>query len=260
MPTSAEIKEYWDHKADELRDDPSATMKDVILRSLEIEAIASRLDPRDHLLDVGCGNAYGSVIFSEHCQRVLAIDYSDKMILTARHAIAESGRKNIRAAQGDVLDLGDLSTEPFTAVSCVRCLINLPNEDQQYSALSQLARALVSRGRLFLVEGIAEHFAAMNANRQQLGLAPIALNWHNRLFAKAGLEKAIKRDFVIDEIVDFGEYYFLSRLVHPLLSAPEEPRFEGALNHVAKSIWQAGIAKGIFTSQSTLLLYVCRKR
>src|SRR5438876_176861 len=42
-PTPSEIKRYWDDKAVQLGVDPSATMKDVILRSAEIEPIASRL-------------------------------------------------------------------------------------------------------------------------------------------------------------------------------------------------------------------------
>ena len=55
--TAQAIDQYWDAKAEALTTDPSATMKDVILRGLEIEAIGDRLGPDDELLDVGGGNA-----------------------------------------------------------------------------------------------------------------------------------------------------------------------------------------------------------
>jgi SAM-dependent methyltransferase len=260
IPSDSQIKEYWNRKAEQLGSDPSATMKDVVLRSLEIEAISNRLTWKDTLLDIGCGNAFGSLIFAEHCSKVLAADYSEQMIARAAEAIANSGRGNIRAEQHDVTTIGSTYPGVFTAVSSVRCLINLPKEEQQYHAIGQLAQVLAPGGRLFLIEGIAEHFAAMNRMREQVGLKTIALDWHNRVLPKAGLEGALGQYFRIEDVVDFGEYYFLSRIVNPLLSAPEEPRFDDKLNRVAKSIWQSRAAKSAFTLMSTLMLYVCRKR
>lgn len=258
-PSEAEIRNYWDKKAAELRTDASATMKDVVLRSLEIEGIASRLRPDDRLLDVGCGNAYGSLVFAEHCGSVLGIDYSAQMVAMAREAISASGLQNVRAEHGDVLEVGQAYPQGFTAVSCVRCLINLPEEAQQYRAISQLADVLVPGGRLFLIEGVAETWIALNEVRKQSGLEVMSLDWHNRLFARSTLEEALRASFSIEEVVDFGEYYFLSRVIHPLMVAPAEPTFDAQPNQVARSVWQSGIARGKFSPISTLLLYVCRR-
>ena len=63
----------------------------------------------------------------------------------------------------------------------------------------------------------------------------------------------------LEEVVDFGEYYFLSRVVHPLLVAPAEPAFAGRLNEIARELWRSGVARGRFRDSSTLVLYVCRK-
>jgi SAM-dependent methyltransferase len=235
-------------------------MKDVVLRSLEIEAISTRLAANDTLLDVGCGNAFGSLIFAEHCSRVLAADYSEKMITQAVAAIGASGRTNIRAEQHDVTAIGAAYPEAFTAASSVRCLINLPREEQQRQAIGQLAQVLVPGGRLFLIEGIAEHFAAMNRMRAAVGLRSIPLDWHNLVFSKASLERELRLYFEVDDILDFGEYYFVSRVVNPLLAAPEEPKFEDKLNLVAKAIWQSDVVRAKFAEMSTLMLYVCRKR
>jgi len=259
MPSDSEIKTYWNRKAEQLGVDASATMKDVVLRSLEIESISSRLDSEDRLLDIGCGNAFGSIQFAQQCKSVLAVDYSEGMISAASRAIQESGRNNVHTTQGNVLTIGDSYHEEFTAASSVRCLINLPTDDQQYTAIAQIAKTLVAGGRLFLVEGIASNFAAMNDMRQQVGLPTITLDWHNRLFPKGALETELKRWFVIEEIVDFGEYYFLSRIMHPLLVAPEEPTFLGKPNLVASNIWRSRVLAARLADISTLLLYVCRK-
>jgi SAM-dependent methyltransferase len=240
--------------------DPSATMKDVILRSMEIGAIRDRLAPEDSLLDMGCGNAFGSIQFAQRCKTVLAVDYSDRMIAMASDAIRASGCENVHAVQEDVLTIGDSYPGMFSAASCVRCLINLATEAEQYSAIAQLAKSLMAGGRLFLVEGIAENFAALNEMRRHAGLPVMNLDWHNNLLEKAPLDKELERQFVIEEVVDFGEYYFLSRVVHPLLVAPEEPSFHGRPNHVARDLWRTQILKGRLTNISTLLLYVCRKR
>jgi hypothetical protein len=62
------------------------------------------------------------------------------------------------------------------------------------------------------------------------------------------------------EQVDFGEYYFLSRVVHPLLVAPAEPSFRGRPNEVAAELWRGGAARSRFADISTLILYVCERR
>ena len=259
LPTNDSIRKYWDSKAENLKTDPSATMKDVILRSMEIQAINARLNPYDTLLDIGCGNAFGSIEFAQHCGSVLAVDYSDKMIAMAQEAIRDCNLDNIHAEVGDVLAIGSLYPNAFNSVSSIRCLINLPDEKSQYQAIEQLSRVLVDGGRLFLLEGVAEHFNAMNFARQQMGLSSIDLDWHNHLFAKDDLEKALKKHFVIEEIVDFGEYYFLSRIIHPLVTKPEDPSFNGLMNHIAREVWLKQISVGAFAGMSTLVLYICRK-
>ena len=252
-----QIAKYWDAKAEALQVNPAATMKDVILRSLEIEAIGSRLKPDDELLDVGGGNAYAGIRWAPHCRRVLVVDFSENMIAAAHKAIGSEHPK-VSAARGSVLDLGTYAGR-FSATSCVRCLINLATEADQLAAVDQLSRTLQPGGRLFLIEGLEEGFAAMNQARRAMGLPAIELDWHNRLFKRDTLETKLRETLVIEERIDFGEYYFLSRVVHPLAVAPEEPAFDGRLNHVARQIWQKGAVRGRFADLSTLVLYVCRK-
>lgn len=254
----AAIDSYWDDKAVKLRTDPSATMKDVILRSLEIEAIGDRIQPDDELLDVGTGNAYGALHWASRCKRVVATDFSTRMIESAEDAIAASGLTNIQAERADVLDLSSYANQ-FSAVTCVRCLINLTSEREQIQGLEQLCNAVQPRGRLFLIEGFVETFQQMNLSRESVGLTGIPLNWHNSLLNRNLLDNALPKNFAVEDIVDFGEYYFLSRIVHPLLVAPEEPKFDGELNVIASRVWRTGVARGAFKQLSTLMLYVFRR-
>jgi ubiquinone/menaquinone biosynthesis C-methylase UbiE len=253
-----EISQYWDAKAEALRTDPSATMKDVILRNMEIEAIKSRLHEDDNLLDVGGGNAFAGCQWAEKCKSVNVTDFSGKMIEYAHQAIVESELDNISAEVASVLDLSDY-VDQYSAVTCVRCLINLPEVEDQLAAVDQLAGAVRPGGRLFLIEGLAETFTAMNQARQAMGLPAIELDWHNKLFSRDMLEDRLSEKLTIEERVDFGEYYFLSRIVHPLLVAPDEPAFKGRCNIIAKELWNNGLAKGRFSELSTLVLYVCRR-
>ncbi len=253
-----DILSYWDRKAEVLRTDPSATMKDVLLRSLEIEAIRGCLRADDDLLDVGTGNAFAAVEWSRTCRSVLGVDNSRGMLEAARESIAASGRTNVAVQEADILDLAPFSGR-FSATSCVRCLINLRTEEEQLSALRQLASTLRSGGRLFLIEGLEETFQEMNTVRGRSGLAPIPLNWHNRLLRRDRLQEALAASFRVVETVDFGEYYFLSRIVHPRLVSPEEPRFTGRLNEVACEVWRSGVVRGRFADISTLVLYVAER-
>jgi ubiquinone/menaquinone biosynthesis C-methylase UbiE len=255
---SEEISQYWDRKAEQLRTDPSATMKDVILRSMEIEAIGSRLDAEDELLDVGGGNAFAGLVWAGHCRNVTVVDYSEKMVEYGRKAIADSGCGNIRAKRGSVLDLSEYAGR-HSAVSCVRCLINLTSKEDQLTGVDQLAGAVRPGGRLFLIEGLEETFGEMNRMREAMNLPSIPLDWHNRLLPQPVLEDRLSSHLEIEERVDFGEYYFLSRVVHPLLVAPEEPKFEGRCNQVARDVWRQGVSQGRFATMSTLMLYVCRR-
>lgn len=261
MPDEASekaIRAYWNGQAEKLGIDPSATMPDVIVRAMEIDSILNRLDPDDELLDIGCGNAFGSLRFAERCRSVVTADYSEKMVAAAQEAVGVSGRDNIRVEQADVLDLSTYAGR-FTAASCIRCLINLPSAEKQRAALEQIAATLRPDGRLFLIEGMADNFAELNTLRGRFGLSPMTVRWHNRFFPTAELETVLSDLLTIEERVDFGEYYFLSRVVHPLVVAPNPPRYDAKINHVAKSVWDDGAARGKFESISQIVLYVCRK-
>lgn len=253
-----DITAYWDAKAEALQTDPSATMKDVILRSLEIEAIARRLCPQDDLLDVGGGNAYAGLQWARHCRSVRVVDFSEKMVAFGRQAVEKAGAANVQVERGSVLSL-EAYAGCYSAVSCVRVLINLPDPEDQLRGVDQLAACVRPGGKLFLIEGLEETFAALNTMRRAVNLPPIPLDWHNRLLPREALEERLSRHLNIEERVDFGEYYFLSRIFHPLLVAPEEPKFQGRCNQEARLIWQSGAARGRFADISTLMLYVCSR-
>ena len=42
--------------------------------------------------------------------------------------------------------------------------------------------------------------------------------------------------FKIQEIQRFGMYFFLSRIIHPLMVFPEKPKFDSKINLIAQEI------------------------
>ena len=140
-----DISTYWDGKAEALKTDPSATMKDVILRSLEIEAIGTRLRGDDDLLDVGGGNSFAGIQWAPHCRSVHVVDFSEKMVAYGREAIAAAGAANVETERGSVLELEKYAGQ-YSAVSCVRVLINLPEQNDQLRGVDQLVSCVAPGG------------------------------------------------------------------------------------------------------------------
>ena len=114
------------------------------------------------------------------------MDFSEKMVEFGTEAIAASGRDNVQTEVASVLDLRPYAGG-YSAVSCVRCLINLTSEAEQFAAIDQLTAALRPGGKLLLIEGLEETFAGMNEARKKAQLPEIQLDWHNRLLSQSSV-------------------------------------------------------------------------
>lgn len=95
------------------------------------------------ILDVGCGSGRDAKIFSEKGLMVIGVDFSAKMIETAR--------KTAPKAEFHLMDLEDLrfSEESFDGVWASCSLLHIPKE-QLSSVLSQIQYLLKKDGVLYL--------------------------------------------------------------------------------------------------------------
>jgi hypothetical protein len=158
---------------------------------------------------------------------------------------------------GDVLQLSPATAGSFEAVTCMRCLINLPDWKTQEEALARIASVIPSGGRLILAEGSADGRRGLNRLRETVGLARLPTVWHNCDFDEATLIGALEARFHVRERRSLGVYDLVSRVVHPLLVAPEAPAYTARINEVAA---RTALAQDDLPGLSRLLFLVLERR
>lgn len=223
-----------------------ATSRDWNLRELEIDFIIESLKvlkEDSQVLDIGCGNGYTDIrIAQKLLVHVDGIDFSEKMIKGANHLKSECkhivGSVDFRI--GDITSL-DWKDNHFDAVVTERCLLNLPNRETQVHAINEVYRTLKTDGLYVMVEGSRTGLYELNSLRAKVGLKPIedrdSDNVQSLKFDEIELEtKLWLANFKVLKKQHFGMYYLISRVIHPLLVAPEEPKFNAKINEIARQI------------------------
>lgn len=244
MSTSAQLdklKSIYDEIA--LTKDEKTTACDFNLRELEIDCGLDAMTDGDRILDVGCGLGYAVRKYAS-VKKVEAygIDYSANMISGANmlHAEAQVGLLGTaKYAEASVMDI-PFPDGHFDVVTSSRCLMALLDWERQKSALQEIARVLKQGGTLVLMEGTYQGLHRLNEARRAFGLDAIDDSGRDRLltlkFDEPKLVEFCSTHFQINRIQRFGMYYFLTRVVHPLLVAPDTPRYDARINSVALEV------------------------
>ena len=219
-----------------------ATSPDFHLRELEIDFIARHLQPGE-VLDLGCGNGYTILSLAKRCRaNYIGLDFSEKMLEGAKALIEEFASELGSIPEfrhGDVRQL-DFPENSFDCVISERCLQNLPTREDQFETIRQIHRVLKNGGLYLMVEGTDTGLARLNDVRVKMGLPaipPVSENNVSALrFDEAEIDEVLAAMFKIEEKQFFGTYYLISRVVHPLLVAPEKPRFDANINLIARRV------------------------
>lgn len=223
--------------------DYKTTASDYQLREIEIDTGAAYMQDGMVTLDVGCGLGYA---VTQYAQRFMltahGIDYSENMITGARELLQKNWpeiESRAHFSHASVMEL-PFPDHHFDVVTSHRCLMALLDWEKQKIALREIHRVLKPGGVLVLMEGTFEGLGRLNETRERVGLDPIAPDGRDRLFTlkfhEAELLNYCRPYFVLENTHRFGMYYFLTRVVQPLLVAPEQPRYDHRLNAVAREI------------------------
>lgn len=219
-----------------------ATSRDFNLRELEIQFITKNCEG-EKVLDVGCGNGYTLLRLAQlRTGKYVGVDFSPNMIQGAR-VLTGKLRPGLRSVPdyrlGNVLHLPFDRAEFDCAIS-ERCVLNLSSREDQEQAIQEIHRVLKPGGIYLMVEGTEDGLGRLNLLRTKLGLAPIPTvdsdNISSLKFREIEIEEFLEPFFRIETRQYWGTYYLISRVVHPLLVHPKEPRFDAAINTIARKV------------------------
>jgi ubiquinone/menaquinone biosynthesis C-methylase UbiE len=156
-----------------------------------------------------------------------------------RHITEQRPDLKINIDRASVLEL-PFRDHMFDVVTSHRCLMALLDWNKQQAALLEIARVLKPGGVLVLMEGTFDGIERLNNWRGRFALSEIDPAGRDRLttlkFRESTLLEFIKPTYELQRIQRWGMYYFLTRIVQPLLVAPEQPAYSHKLNEVAKII------------------------
>lgn len=231
------IKDYWNEQGKKYGADPLATIKDHQFRLLEMDFIRDLLNQDDVVIDIGCANGYQTFYYAEKVKKIIGIDYAEKLIEAANKA-KEKGQfsKKVDFKVGDVLIKDDSLVNSADIVICERLLINLPTYEDQKTAILNILTYLKPKGKLILSEVTQKGHDKLNELRKQVGLDKIKVHWHNLYIDEDNFIPFLSNYFNIISIERFGMYNFISKVIHPLLIYPEEPKFDAKINEIARLI------------------------
>lgn len=235
--TNEVVYDYWQKKASEAGLDRSATIRDHHYHKLEIATISRHLRKTDNVLDIGCGNGIATLSFAENVESIIGADFSPEMIEAAKQRIANKP-VNCKDLSFQVADARDLpfENEQFSRVIMQRCLINIPSRDEQIQAALEAGRTLKSGELFLLAEVTLQGHEQVNKHRFMHGLDKLKVHWHNTYIDEPSFIAGVNDQLELVETIRFGMYGFLSKVVHPLMVAPEEPSFDAKINEVAAQI------------------------
>jgi ubiquinone/menaquinone biosynthesis C-methylase UbiE len=235
------LKERYDKFA--LTKDYRTTASDYQLRELEIDTAAAYMHDGMVSLDVGCGLGYAVTQYADrHNIEAHGIDYSENMIAGAGELLQKTYpalAPRIHFQHASVMEL-PYADNHFDIVTSHRCLMALLDWQKQQAALREIHRVLKPGGLLVLMEGTFEGLERLNNARAKAGLDAIAPDGRDRLitlkFHEAELLSFCQPYYTHEATHRFGMYYFLTRVVQPLLVSPESPSYDHKLNAVAREL------------------------
>jgi S-adenosylmethionine-dependent methyltransferase len=130
----AGAEERWIHRLGQLRD--------VVRQELVAAQLRDVLEPRQRVLDVGCGQGTQALILARSGHEVTGLDPSDYLLTQFEETLADEppevrGRVHLVRGAGEAAP--ELTPGPFDVVLCHGVLMYLDNDRDMLAALSQVS-------------------------------------------------------------------------------------------------------------------------
>ncbi len=204
-----QVLEYWN-------DDHVESMYDKNLLNSEIELIKRYIPAGAKILDAGCGEGEGTLIYSSvPGVQVQAVDFSETRLRKAEERL--KNRENVSLKRVDFLGGYDLDND-YDVIISQRFLINLMEWPLQQKVLLDLMSLLKPGGRLLMLEGSRQGVDSLNEFRVSWGLEPIPVKWHNLfLDDKTLVDFMTGQGYTLTAEEGLGAYFLLTRGVRPAL-------------------------------------------
>ncbi len=243
-----QILEYWN-------DAETESMYDKYLLEAEINLIKQYLSPNSKILDAGCGEGEGTLVYASiPGVEMYATDYSHTRLKKAEERLKNCA--NVTLLEVNFLDDYSLPKD-FDYIISQRFLINLSESKLQHQVLLDLMLLLKPGGKLLMLEGSKQGAEFLNSFRVAWGLEPIPVKWHNLFFDDAALVTFMKKNgYSLVEESGLGTYFFLTRGIKPALQ--NDLNWQCEFNKTAASKTMQALL-GFTTEFSRLKLWIFEK-
>lgn len=231
------------------------SMYDKHLLNAEIELIIQRIPPNTKILDAGCGEGEGTLVYSAIPGVVVhAVDFSQTRLSKAKDRLKE--RENVVLKRVDFLGQYQLDND-YDIIVSQRFLINLTEWRLQSKILLDLMSMLKPGGRMLIFEGSRQGVDSLNEFRAAWGLDPIPVKWHNLFLDDDMLLEFMQlHSYSLKETDGLGTYLLLTRGIRPNLD--RELNWDCEFNKIAATNKIKELL-GFSTRYSRLKLWVFQK-
>ena len=254
-----EIKKHWEESGKQFskQNRITPTSRDPFLGLSEEKKIIQNLKNNWVVLEIGCGDASHTVRYAKHVKIVYALDIAESLIYIAKKKAHHI--KNIHFSIGSALNIKNLyQNKKFDCIISQRCLINLPSWQYQREVIKQSYKLLKKGGIFLITEGFQEELDNLNNVRKEVRLKIIKTVKYNKNLNQKKFESFIQPYFKILKVEDYGFYLFFSRIFHPLLVWPNQPKHDSQINEILFKLSQIINTPG-FKKYSYNLFYILQK-
>lgn len=252
-------KSHYDKVAKADLDSPQSTMPDLIVRKIESDSILRTIrkwclennkdETKIRILDAGCGNGttLDFLIKNLNNPNVIGIEYNKELMKIA------NSRKIAKVEWGDLVNRSSLPSAKFDVVITQRVIINIQNEQDQKTAIENIAELLEDGGLYIAIEAFKSGLDHMNLARNEFNLESVSMPYHNKFLEDGFFDQFENLSKILLEVDEgfLSTHYYLSYVLYPALAKVSGAEFNR--NSIFVSIFDEVLPnKGVFGSNRFL--------